>query len=619
MENQGNWHLALTQTAMCSHWIWRRKAQPRKWNFASPNKPPLTCKPAMRQSTASSSPLAVLRRKAFDLRRVARLAISALCVFLTVQSLAQPSKSTSSDPIFSVMPLKGVDFTLRNSPTSNKHLIETMPGGVALLDYNNDGLLDIFLVNAGRIQDPMTWPPDFGRRDPRYWNRLYRQNKDGTFTDVTEQAGLHKAGDTNYGMGVAVGDYDNDGYPDIYVTNFGKNILYHNNGDGTFTDVTAQAGVAAGGWSVSAGFFDYDNDGKLDLFVTRYLDWTIEKSKTCGNEKPTYCPPGEFAAITNILYHNRGDGTFEDVSVPSGIAAKKGHGLGVAFADYDGDGYTDIFVANDVTDQFLFHNNGNGTFTETGLDSGAALTNNGKMLSGMGVAFQDYDNDGLPDLLVTQLPHQPYVVYHNEGNGAFTAQELETGFGALSGKSSGWGVGLEDFDNDGWKDAFIVQGHVFDNVEKYDSSLRYKDPPLLALNRKGHFEKGDAGSDVPVAGRGVAFGDLNNDGWTDVVATSLGDRPQFFMNRGGKLHWLTITLQGKRSNRDGFGARVSVNGQVRFATATGSYLSSNDKRLHFGLGSAESADVEIKWPSGIRQALRGVRTDQFLTIEEAAQ
>jgi hypothetical protein len=319
------------------------------------------------------------------------------------------------------------------------------------------------------------------------------------------------------------------------------------------------------------------------------------------------------------LYHNRGDSTFEDVSVPSGIAARKGHGLGVAFADYDGDGHTDIFVANDATEQFLFHNNGNGTFTECGLDSGAALTANGKMPSGMGVVFQDYDNDGLPDLLITQLPHEPYVVYHNDGRGSFSAQELEAGFGALSGRSSGWGIGLEDFDNDGWKDAFIVQGHVFDNVETYDNSLRYREPPLLALNHKGHFERADSGSDMPVAGRGAAFGDLNNDGWMDVVTTSLGERPQLYLNRGGKLHWLTITLRGIRSNRDGYGARVLVNGQVRFATATGSYLSSNDKRLHFGLGSAEIANIEIRWPSGIHQVLHGVKADQFIVIEESEQ
>jgi hypothetical protein len=551
-------------------------------------------------------------------RATLRIDASLLSAVCALSLLAAESKP-KSEPLFRVNPLRGVDFTLRNSPTSRKYLIEAMPGGVALLDYNNDGLLDIFLVNAGHVSDPLRGPVSFARRDPAYWNRLYRQNRDGTFTDVTEQAGLANAGDTNYGMGVAVGDYDNDGFPDIYVTNFGKNILYHNNGDGTFTDVTAKAGVAAGGWSASAGFFDFDNDGKLDLFVTRYLDWTPATSKTCGAAEPTYCPPGEFPPTTDILYHNRGDGTFEDVSVRSGIASKKGHGLGVAFADYDGDGFTDIFVANDVTEQFLFHNNGNGTFSERSLDAGAALSNNGKMLSGMGVVFQDYDNDGLPDIIVTQLPHDPYVVFHNDGGGSFSAQELEAGFGAFSGMSSGWGVGLEDFDNDGWKDAFVVQGHIFDNVATYDGSLRYREPPLLALNHAGHFEKAEVGSDVPAAGRGAAFGDLNNDGWVDVVATALGERPQLFLNRGGMLHWLSITLRGNRSNRDGYGARVQVNGQVRFATAAGSYLSSNDKRLHFGLGAAETATVEVDWPSGVRQILRNVKADQFLELEESYQ
>jgi enediyne biosynthesis protein E4 len=522
-----------------------------------------------------------------------------------------------SAPIFGVKPLKGVDFVLRNSPTPHKYLIETMPGGVALLDYNNDGLLDLFFVNGGHIPSEPSASRSFDRRNPAYWNRLYRQNPDGTFTDVTRQAGLADAGDFNFGMGVAVGDYDNDGFPDIYVTNFGKNILYHNNGDGTFTDVTDKAGVGGGGWSASAGFFDYDNDGKLDLFVTRYLDWSMEKSKTCGVEKPTYCKPGEFPATTNILYRNRGDGTFEDVSVASGIAAKKGHGLGVAFADYDDDGCTDIFVANDVTEQFLFHNNGDGTFTESAMDAGAALSESGRMPSGMGVVFQDYDNDGRPDLLITQLPRDPYVVFHNDGKGVFSTRELEVGFGLLSGNVSGWGVGMEDFNNDGWKDVFIAQGHVFDNVEFYDSSLRYREPPLVALNRSGRFERGDAGSEIAVAGRGAAFGDLNNDGWIDVVMTCLAESPQFFLNRGGGAHWLTITLRGKRSNRDGFGARVRVNGQTRFATAAGSYLSSNDKRLHFGLGSAETADIDIRWPSGTHQSLRSVKSDQFIVIEES--
>jgi hypothetical protein len=523
---------------------------------------------------------------------------------------------TLAAPIFEVTQPRGLDFTLQNSPTSQKYLIETMPGGVALLDYNNDGLLDIFFVNGGRVNSPMQTPENFDRHDPRYWNRLYRQNKDGSFTDVTQQAGLADAGDGNYGMGVAVGDYDNDGYPDLYVTSYGKNILYHNNGDGTFTDVTAKAGVAAGGWSASAGFFDYDNDGKLDLFVTRYMDWDTKHSKNCGGNFHTYCPPEEFPSTTNILYHNNGDGTFTDVSQRSGIAAKKGRALGVAFADYDGDGFTDIFVANDGMQQYLFHNNGNGTFTELGLEAGAALSQDGRRLSGMGVVFQDYDNDGRPDVIVTELPREIYGVYHNDGNGWFSYRSLETGLGLLSSGSSGWGVGLEDFDNDGWKDLFVAQGHVLDNVEQIDPSLHYLELPLLAMNHHGRFERAESGSTVPAAARGVAFGDLNNDGWQDAVVTTLGGHPQVLFNRGGKPHWLGITLRGTQSNRDGFGARVQVNGQTRFATSAGSYLSASDKRLHFGLGTAEKAKVEIVWPSGIHQILNDIHGDQFLEVRE---
>jgi hypothetical protein len=530
--------------------------------------------------------------------------------------LALASVVASSTPIFEATLPRGLDFTHRNSPTPQKYLIETMGGGVALLDYNNDGLLDIFLVNSGKLTSPMQTPEDFSRHDPLYWNRLFRQNRDGSFTDVTVAAGLSNAGDGNYGMGVAVGDYDNDGYPDLYLTSYGKNILYHNNGDGTFTDVTAKAGVAGGGWSVSAGFFDYDNDGKLDLFVTRYMDWDVKHSKTCGGEWHTYCPPEEFPPITNILYHNNGDGTFTDVSQQSGIAAKKGRALGVAFADYDEDGFTDIFVANDGMQQYLFHNNGNGTFTERALEAGAALSEDGRRLSGMGVTFQDYDNDGRPDVIVTELPREIYGVYHNEGRGSFNYRSLETGLGMLSSGSSGWGVGLEDFDNDGWKDLFVAQGHVLDNVEQIDPSLHYREMPLLAMNQHGRFQATDSGASSPIVGRGAAFGDLNNDGWQDVVMTVLGGRPQVFLNRGGKQHWLILTLRGTRSNRDGLGARVRVNGQTRFATTAGSYLSASDKRLHFGLGAAQTAKVEMVWPSGTRQTLNDVHADQILEIRE---
>jgi enediyne biosynthesis protein E4 len=521
-----------------------------------------------------------------------------------------------SAPVFDVKLPRGLDFTLQNSPTSQKYLIETMPGGVALLDYNNDGLLDIFLVNGGCLTNSMPLPESFDRGNPRYWNRLYRQNKNGTFTDVTRSAGLADAGTGNYGMGVAVGDYDNDGYADIFVTSYGKNILYHNNGDGTFTDVTARAGVVGGGWSVSAGFFDFDNDGLLDLFVTRYMEWDTRHGKTCGGAWRTYCPPAEFPATTNLLYRNRGDGTFEDVSEKSGIAAKKGRALGAAFADYDNDGLTDIFVANDGMQQYLFHNNGTGTFTECALDSGAALSADGKPLSGMGTVFQDYDNDGIPDILVTVLPREVYGAYHNDGQGLFTNRSLETGLGALTAGSAGWGVGLEDLDNDGWKDLLVAQSHVLDNVEAIDHSLHYLEPPLLGLNHNGRFERGNSGITTPIAGRGLAFGDLNNDGWMDAVVTVLGGHPILLMNRGGRQHWLTITLRGKRSNRDGIGARVRVNGQTRYATTAGSYLSSNDKRVHFGLGSAQTASVEVLWPSGLRQTLDDVRADQFLEMHE---
>src|SRR6266581_3216837 len=519
-------------------------------------------------------------------------------------------------PIFDLKLPRGLDFTLQNSPTPQKYLIETMPGGVALLDYNNDGLLDIFLVNGGRLTSPMQVPEKFDRTNPRYWNRLYRQNKDGSFTDVTEASGLANAGLGNYGMGVAVADYDNDGFPDLFVTNYGKNILYHNNGDGTFTDVTAKAGVAGGGWSVSAGFFDYDNDGKLDLFVTRYLDWDIAHNILCGARFRIYCRPDKFGATPSILYRNNGDGTFRDVSRESGIEAVQGKALGVAFNDYDDDGRPDIFVANDGMEQFLWHNNGDGTFTNRAIEAGVALSDDGKAYSGMGVDFADYDNDGWPDIVVTDLATEVYALYHNEGKGLFRYISLSAGLGALSSRSSGWGVGWRDFDNDGWKDLFVAQSHVMDNIDRIEPGLRYREVPLLARNVGGKLERIEIEGTGAVAARGAAFGDLDNNGFVDVVMTVLGDRPVILRNAGSGAHWLMISLAGSRSNRDGFGAKVTVNGQSGYATSAGSYLSANDKRLHFGLGTAREARVEVRWPSGQRQLLEHVSADQVLTIKE---
>ncbi|MBV8831585.1 MAG: CRTAC1 family protein [Acidobacteriaceae bacterium] len=491
-----------------------------------------------------------------------------------------------------------------------------MGGGVALLDYNNDGLLDIFFVNGGHLSDPMTTPERFDRAKPPYWNRLYRQNRDGSFTDVTAKAGLSHAGEANYGMGAAVADYDNDGYPDLYVTSYGHNILYHNNGNGTFTDVTAKAGVAGGGWSASAGFFDYDNDGWLDLFVTRYMEWDTAHSKACGGTWRIYCLPGEFPPTTNLLFHNRGDGTFEDVSMKSGIAAHKGRSLGVAFNDYDRDGRADIFVANDGMAQFLFHNNGNGTFTERALEAGVSLSDDGNPYAGMGVDFRDYDNDGRPDIIVTNLARQVYALYHNDGDGQFSYRSREAALASLTGASSGWGVHFEDFDNDGWKDLFVAQSHVMDNVEKIDPSLHYLEPPLLLMNRNGHFERADPGTSDRLAGRGAAFGDLDNDGSQDVVMTTLGGRPLVFRNRSHSCHWLTLSLRGSRSNRDGLGAVVRANGQTQYVTTSGSYLSASDKRVHFGLGSAKTVNLEIDWPSGFHQKLEDISADQFLEVRE---
>jgi enediyne biosynthesis protein E4 len=526
--------------------------------------------------------------------------------FLRIGTLA------ATAPIFDVKLPHGLDFTLLNSPTPQKYLTETMPGGVALFDCNNDGFLDIFLVNGGNLSSPMLLPEEFDRANPRYWNRLYRQNKNGSFADVTETAGLSSAGAGNYGMGVAIGDYENHVFADVFVTNYGKNALYHNNGDGTFTDVAAKAGVAGGGWSVLAGFADFDNDGHLDLFVTRYMEWDTRHSKACGGAWQTYCPPAEFPGTTNFLCRNRGDGTFEDVSMKSGIASER------AAPWVFPSPITMTMVSltflwpTTVCSSICSTTTGTATFNECALESGVGLSADGKPLSGMGTVFEDYDNDGLPDILVTELPREIYGLYHNHGEGLFTNESLETGLGALTAGSSGCGVGLEDLDNDGWKDLLVTQSHVLDNAEAIDHSLHYSETPLLALNHSGRCERTESGITTPVTGRGLAFGGLNKDGWLDAVLTVPGGHPPILMDRGGTRHWLSITLRGTRNNRDGLGARLRINRQTRFATTAGSYLSASDQRLRFGLGDSNTAFTEVSWPSGACQTLKDVPADQFL-------
>jgi len=525
----------------------------------------------------------------------------------------------------------GIAFVHKNSATSNKYLIETMGGGVALLDYDNDGRLDVFLTNGAKIDDPMPDGRLPDKSDPVYWNRLYQQTSSGTFVDVTEKAGLSGALQNAYGMGIAVGDYDNDGFEDVYVTNYGGNTLYRNNGDGTFKDVTERAGVRAGGWSTSAGFFDYDNDGKLDLFVARYVDWSFSKNRYCGEKKEgyrAYCHPDNFEPVTNILYHNQGDGTFADVSSKSRLGASSGKGLGLAFADYDDDGFVDVYVANDSVQSFLFHNNGNGTFEEVGLLAGVGFTEDGKTFAGMGVDFSDYDNDGRPDVFVTDLSNERYRLFRHSGAGGFRDVSDATGVGGATLPFSGWSTRFVDYDNDGWKDIFVAQGHVMDTIEKTAPNLKYLQPPLLLRNESARFVRVAAGDvfQQEWAGRGAAFGDLDNDGDIDIVLSNVGQNAVVLRNEGGNQNlWLQIRTVGTRSNRDGIGSRVKVStasGPTQYftvSTAAG-YLSASDKRLTVGLGRDPVATlVEIRWPSGVVQRFENVKAGQTLTATEPGQ
>jgi hypothetical protein len=521
-----------------------------------------------------------------------------------------------------------LDFAQANSPTSRKYLPETMGGGVALLDYDNDGRLDMFFVNGARIDDPMPRGVLPDKSDPKYWNRLYHQNPDGTFTDVTERAGLTGMPQDRYGMGVAVGDYDNDGFEDIYVTGYGGNTLYHNNGNGTFTDVTTKAGVGAAGWSTSAGFFDYDNDGKLDLFVARYVEWSFDQDRFCGEHKPggrSYCHPDNFRGITNILYHNNGDGTFTDVSKGAGIGNPGGKSLGVAIADFDGDGWPDIYVANDSVQCFLYRNNRDGTFTDVSLTAGVGFNEDGRTFAGMGVDFSDFDNDGLPDIVVTDLSEQRYMLFRNNGDGTFTDVTNRSGIGSATLKYSGWSVRLVDLDNDGWKDLFVAQGHVMDNIEVTSPNLKYLQPPLLLRNLRGHFAALEAGPALttPWAGRGAAFGDIDNDGGIDIVVTNIGQKAYILRNNGGNRNgWIGIRTRGRKSNRDGIGARVKVvsaSGLAQYYTVTTAvgYLSASDKRLIVGLGADKMAKlVEIRWPAGGTQRLENVAAGTMIEAVE---
>lgn len=517
----------------------------------------------------------------------------------------------------------GIGFKELNGASPRKLQIETMTGGVAMFDSNGDGLLDLYFVNGAAL-------PGLDKNDPKFWNRLYRNNGDGTFRDVTEASGLRGA---FYGMGAAAADYDNDGHQDLLVTGANGFQLFHNKGDGTFADVTEAAGLRrthpklANGFSVAAGWFDYDNDGLLDLLIINYLQWTVDTDVNCTSKGiRAYCSPNSYAGTPNLLFHNNGDGTFTDVTEQSGLLKHVGKGMGVAFADYDGDGFVDIFVANDSYRNFLFHNNGDGTFTETGILSGVAYNGTGKSVAGMGVDFRDLDNDGLPDAFLTAMHGDSFPLFHNEGKGFFEDRSSTAHVAAATSRLTAWGAGAYDFDNDGWKDLFTANAAILDNSEEVDHLPYRMANTLLWNNRDGSFLDVSASLGVqwqsPAAHRGAAFGDLNNDGRIDIVTNCLNGPPELWMNTTAPVgHWLLIALTGRRSNRDGLGTRIRVTTpsgtQTNQATTSVGYGSSSDKRVHFGLGPYRMATVvEVIWTSGTHQVLHNVTADQILALHE---
>jgi enediyne biosynthesis protein E4 len=540
--------------------------------------------------------------------------------------LIPPPAAGNSLPAFEEIPTSTtkINWTHTNGRSPDWYLPETVGAGCGFLDYDNDGWMDIYLVNSG--------PCDFYTPPQPLSNALYRNNRDGTFTDVTEKAGVPG---NAYGMGVAVGDYDADGLPDLYVTQYPRSILYHNNGDGTFTDVTAKAGVAAPGWGSSAVWFDYDNDGRLDLFVCRFVDFDKSKNKFCGNTvtgERWYCKPNVYGPEPSYLFHNNGDGTFTDVSKESGIAASLGKAWGVVAADINNDGWMDLFVGNDTVANFLFANRGKKGFEEIGLLAGVGYNTFGRARSGMGVDAADYDQDGFLDLFVANVDQEMYALYHNNKDETFTDVSIPTGIGPTTQFMSGWGLKFFDYDNDGDIDLFLCNGHPDDEVEKRIAHVTYREPLLLFRNTgSGGFKNVSLASGPiffkPLAARGMALGDFDNDGAVDVLIATNNGAPILLRNNAGRQnHWLGLRLIGRKSNIDAVGAKITYRCGDLQRTHTkvggGSYLAAHDPRIVLGLGQHTKIDwLEIQWPppSGAKERFTEVPMDRYITVTEGQQ
>jgi len=550
------------------------------------------------------------------------IAMAMLCPTTVAQQAKPKDQPTPTTVTFTdIRKAAGITFKQDSTQTDDRYYLETMGTGVGWIDYDQDGLLDLYFVQSG--------PTDIYKPSTPLRSALYHNNGDGTFTDVTAKAGV--AGEGHYGQGVAVGDFDNDGYPDLYVTGYGRAILYHNNGNGTFTDVTAKAGVAdEGNWSTSAGWFDYDKDGYLDLVVTNYIEWSPQNNLWCGEKRPgyrSYCNPNNYKGQKTKLYHNNHDGTFTDVSDKSGVGKPESKGMGVVLADFNNDGWTDIAIANDTWPNFLFLNNHDGTFRDISLISGLAASEDGKYEAGMGIDAADVDGDGWLDVYVTHLDFELNRLYHNNGDETFTDVTYKSGIGNKAMLLSGVAAKFIDYDNDGWMDILQLNGAMLDNVNLYHGEISYKEPLLMFRNLgQGRFEKASdsLGADFlkPIAGRGLATADFDNDGDIDIATNNRGDYPELLRNDGGNAnHWLEVLLIGTQSNRDGIGAvlKLTSEGFVHMQQAEGgtSYMSASDPRVHFGLGKRTKIDsLVITWPSGRVDKLTDVPVDKIIAVKE---